>query len=57
MILLAEVSEGSKIYALAARENAVFSLDDVAENAVIAELYVQAEEYTASESGTTVPDP
>ena len=57
LILLAEVSEGSKIYALAARENAVFSLDEVAENTVIAELYAQAEEYTASESGTTAPDP
>ena len=57
LVLLMELSESSKVYALAARENAVFSLDDVAENAVIAELYAQAEEYTASESGTTAPDP
>lgn len=57
LVLLMELSESSKVYALAARENAVFSLDEVAENTVIAELYAQAEEYIASESGTTAPDP
>ena len=57
LVLLMELSESSKVYALAARENAVFSLDEVAENAVIAELYAQAKEYIAPESGATVPDP